>query len=306
MALIRLAIKVDVDTWVGLREGVPNLLDLFQRFQVPASFFIAFGPDNSGKAIRRVFKQGFLHKMWRINPLRAYGFKTLFYGTLLNPPGIGQGAPELLQRIVAEGHELGIHGYDHVLWQDGLERMDEAGVRGELEKAIRTYEGTLGYPPQSSAAPGWQCTALSLAVQDRYQFLYCSDTRGFFPFLPKIHGFEYRTLQIPTTLPTLDEVLGCDGISKGNFNAFLLSQLREDRLNVHTIHAELEGRRELSLFEDLLIELKGQKVEYMRLGGVAEEVLNQGREKIPRSPIERRPIPGRAGEVACQVSYGES
>jgi hypothetical protein len=62
MAVIQLAIKVDVDTCIGLKEGVPNLLALFRRCSVPASFFIAFGPDNSGKAIRRVFTRGFL---WR-------------------------------------------------------------------------------------------------------------------------------------------------------------------------------------------------------------------------------------------------
>jgi len=46
--MLRLAIKVDVDTWIGLQEGVSNLLALLRRYAVPASFFVAFGPDNSG------------------------------------------------------------------------------------------------------------------------------------------------------------------------------------------------------------------------------------------------------------------
>ena len=43
---MQLAIRVDVDTRVGLREGVPRLLDLFRRYSVHASFFVSFGPDH--------------------------------------------------------------------------------------------------------------------------------------------------------------------------------------------------------------------------------------------------------------------
>jgi undecaprenyl phosphate-alpha-L-ara4FN deformylase len=299
--VIQLAIKVDVDTCIGLKEGVPNLLALFRRFSVPASFFIAFGPDNSGKAIRRVFKRGFLRKMWRTNPVRIYGLRTLLCGTFLPPPIIGQVAPERLEQVVAEGHDLGIHGYDHVLWQDRLDRMGEAAIARELEQAITAYTKVLQRSPTSAAAPGWQVNAVSLAVQDRQHFLYCSDTRGSFPFLPLCQGQAYQTLQIPTTLPTLDEVLGRDGLRRDPINDLLLCQLRRDHLNVHTIHAEVEGRAQLPLFEALLRRLEGQGVEYVKLGEVANALLRRGWEKIPRSPVRRQSIPGRAGQVACQV-----
>lgn len=245
--MLQVAIKVDVDTWIGLKEGVPRLLALFRHFAVPASFFIAFGPDNSGKALRRIFKRGFLHKMWRTNAVRIYGVKTLLCGTLLPSPIIGDMAPELLRAVLDDGHELGIHGYDHVLWQDRLQGLGEAGITNEIERAIASYVKTLKISPQSFAAPGWQATDASLAVQDRQGFLYCSDTRGVFPFLPRMHGQTFQTLQIPTTLPTLDEVLGLDGMQGERVNDVFLSQLRSDRLNVHTIHAEVEGRTQLDL-----------------------------------------------------------
>jgi peptidoglycan/xylan/chitin deacetylase (PgdA/CDA1 family) len=299
--VLQFAIKVDVDTWIGLKEGVPNLLALFRRHAVPASFFIAFGPDNSGKAIRRIFKRGFLQKMWRTNPLRIYGVKTLLCGTFLPPPIIGERAPALLQEVVDAGHELGLHGYDHVLWQDRLERLGEAAIASEIERAIAAYFNAVKRSPQSFAAPGWQVNRASLAVQDRQGFLYCSDTRGVFPFMPTMQGQAYRTLQIPTTLPTLDEVLGLDGMSGERVNDFLFAQMRPDRLNVHTIHAEVEGRGQLPLFESLLSRLKGQGVVYMQLCDVARAWLCQGHEHLARSCIQSRPISGRAGEVACQV-----
>jgi undecaprenyl phosphate-alpha-L-ara4FN deformylase len=299
--VLQLAVKVDVDTWIGLKEGVPNLLALFRRYAVPASFFIAFGPDNSGKAIRRIFKRGFLQKMWRTNPLRIYGLKTLLGGTLLPPPIIGERAPELLQEVVEGGHELGIHGYDHVLWQDHLEHLGETTISSEVERAIASYIRAVKRPPQSFAAPGWQVNRASLGVQDRQGFLYCSDTRGAFPFMPTMQGQAYLTLQIPTTLPTLDEVLGLDGMGGDRVNDFLVAQLRPDRLNVHTIHAEVEGRGQLPLFESLLRRLESRGVSYSKLCDVAKELLDQGREKLSQSSIQPRPILGRAGEVACQV-----
>jgi undecaprenyl phosphate-alpha-L-ara4FN deformylase len=297
----QVAIKVDVDTWIGLKEGVPRLLALFRHFAVPASFFIAFGPDNSGKALRRIFKRGFLHKMWRTNAVRIYGVKTLLCGTLLPAPIIGDMAPELLRAVLDDGHELGIHGYDHVLWQDRLQGLGEAGITNEIERAIASYVKTLKISPQSFAAPGWQATDASLAVQDRQGFLYCSDTRGVFPFLPRMQGQTFQTLQIPTTLPTLDEVLGLDGMQGERVNDVFLSQLRSDRLDVHTIHAEVEGRTQLDLFASLLKHLEVQGVAYVKLYDVAKALLHQGPDDLPRAAIQPRPIPGCAGEVACQV-----
>jgi peptidoglycan/xylan/chitin deacetylase (PgdA/CDA1 family) len=299
--VLQVAIKVDVDTWIGLKEGVPRLLGLLRRSAIPASFFVAFGPDNSGKAVRRLFKRGFLRKMWRTNAVRLYGVKTLLSGTLLPPPIIGDMAPELLRAVVDDGHELGIHGYDHVLWQDRLPGLEEASIANEIECAVASYVKTLKVSPQGFAAPGWQATDASLAVQDRQGFLYCSDTRGVCPFLPMRQGQTYQTMQIPTTLPTLDEVLGLDGMHGERVNDFFLSRLRLDRLNVHTIHAEVEGRTHLPLFAALLKRLEARDAVYVKLCDVAEALLQRGAGDLPRSAIQPRPIPGRAGEVACQV-----
>jgi peptidoglycan/xylan/chitin deacetylase (PgdA/CDA1 family) len=299
--VLQVALKVDVDTWIGLKEGVPRLLSLFQQYAVPASFFVAFGPDNSGKAIRRLFRPGFLRKMWRTNAVHTYGVSTLLRGTLLPAPVIGDMAPDLLRAVLDAGHELGIHGYDHVLWQDRLLALGQAAISREIERAVASYVGSLNIPPRSFAAPGWQATATSLAVQDRQGFLYCSDTRGAFPFLPMMHGQAYRTLQIPTTLPTLDEVLGRDGRRDGRLNDVFLAQLRSDRLNVHTVHAEVEGRGHLHLLADLLAQLGRRGVTYVRLCDAAEALLQRGAEALPRATIELKPIPGRAGRVASQV-----
>ena len=292
---MQLAIRVDVDTRIGLREGVPRLLDLFRRHLVRASFFVCFGPDNSGKALRRLWQPGFLLKMWHTNPLRLYGLRTLLSGTLLPSHPVGEAAPELLRAIIAEGHELGIHGYDHVRWQDHVEGMEEKGIEAELFQARTAYEHLVGVCPVSSAAPGWRCTPSTLTVQDRMGLLYASDVRGTSPFLPVHNGRFFNTLQIPTTLPTLDELLG----RERKINDHLLSSLRNG-LNVHTIHAEVEGRPHLLLFEEFLREILERGIHVVRLCEFAEMTLSKGMQNVPRMPIRRGKILGRSGWVACQ------
>ena len=73
--------KVDVDTHDGMRDGVPRLLDTFKAFGGRATFFLAFGPDNSGKAIWNVFRtKGFLKKMLRTGAPRLYGWRINSHG----------------------------------------------------------------------------------------------------------------------------------------------------------------------------------------------------------------------------------
>ena len=80
-----LALKVDVDTWRGTREGVPRLVDLFQRHGAGATFLWSVGPDHTGRAIKRVFRPGFFSKVQRTSVVAHYGLRTLLNGTLLYP-----------------------------------------------------------------------------------------------------------------------------------------------------------------------------------------------------------------------------
>ena len=64
------------------------------------------------------------------------------------------------------------------------------------------------------------------------------------PFLPEMHGRVFAVPQIPTTLPTLDELVGVNGITVDNVAEHLL-KLTEghspEHGHVFTLHAELEG-----------------------------------------------------------------
>lgn len=294
-----LAIKIDIDTLRGYREGLPRLLDILKARGIRASIFFSMGPDNSGKALRRIFRKGFITKMLRTRAPSTYGLKTLMYGTLLPAPMIVASAPDLLRRAIDEGHDCGIHSWDHVYWQDNLFRLSQDMIREQLERAVRLFREITKVCPTCCAAPGWQVTPDSLAVQDEFGFVYCSDTRGdgnSCPFMPTMGGRAFWTPQIPSTLPTLDEVMG--RIPTEGLNDYYMGLLTAG-LNVHTIHTEMEGGVMSGVFEDFLDRCAERGVKFVTL----REALDAFPNSCPptHSEISMRLIPGRAGTVAVQV-----
>jgi peptidoglycan/xylan/chitin deacetylase (PgdA/CDA1 family) len=292
-----LGLRVDVCTYEGLRTGVPNLLALLARFEQRASFFVALGPDRSGRALFRLFQPGFAAKMRRTRALRVYGWRTVLSGTLLPARQAGDLA-EVVRAIPAAGHEVAVHGYDHRRWQDRLFRMAEAEVRREIAQAVAVYERVIGRRPHGFGGPGWQCNSTSLRALDDMGFSYASDTRGRQPFFPSLGGRKLQTLQIPTTLPTLDEVLGVEDMDGEGFVSLVNQRLRQDPWPVLTLHAEMEGGRFLYVAEALLACWRAQGVRCLPLAEMATTVRAAGEDRIPVTDIVPCSIRGRAGSVA--------
>jgi peptidoglycan/xylan/chitin deacetylase (PgdA/CDA1 family) len=293
----RIALRVDVDTHTGLRDGVPVLLELLDRARARASFFVTMGPDHSGRAIRRVLRPGFAGKMARTGALRTYGLYTVLSGTLLPSRPVGKGFPHLLRLIESCGHECGIHGWDHVLWHDGLERMRREAVAAELRQAAEAFGEATGHPPAGTAAPAWRATEASLAIQDQLPFRYASDCRGRSPFRPATPAGAFRLVQIPATLPTLDELLGLPGMDRDGMAARLTRHLDPSGLNVFTLHTEIEGRHHAPALLHLLQRWSAEGFAFETLGETAARAAAQG---APVCVLERGTAPGRAGWMSVQ------
>jgi undecaprenyl phosphate-alpha-L-ara4FN deformylase len=296
----QLGLKVDVDTLEGYCKGVPALMKVLEHHGVKASFFLSLGPDHSGRALLRIFRQrGFLEKMWRTRAPALYGFKTMCYGTLLPAPLIGAAAPYLAPRLAAAGHEVGLHGYNHVRWHDHLYSFSPAKVAQEISQAQDTYSGLMGKPAFSFAAPGWQCNLSSRTALAAQHFLYGSDTRGATPYLPAFGDTVTSVLEIPTTLPTLDELLGFRGCRSQDFTNLVMARLETGLPQVLTLHAEVEGGPFLSEFARLLALCRQRGVEFFRLEDWARELLREPA-SLPVAQVNLQRLPGRAGRVSCQ------
>jgi undecaprenyl phosphate-alpha-L-ara4FN deformylase len=298
-----IGVKVDVCTYEGLRRGVPNLLRIFASYDLRISFFVAMGPDTSGRAIFQALRPGFLAKMRRTRAVATYGWRTVLSGTLLPPRHMGRELAPILRDAAAAGHEIAIHGYNHRRWQDRVHRMDAAQVREEIGRAVAIYQEAVGRSPRGFGAPGWQVSAASLRLLDEAGFQYASDARGTRPFFPRVAGERLKTLQLPTTCPTLDEILGLDGMDGQDFVALVRREVPTRPWSVLTIHAEMEGMRCRGTLERLLNGLRGEGVTCVSLEALAAEILAAGGPSVSIAEVVARPIRGRAGTVAMPAGF---
>jgi peptidoglycan/xylan/chitin deacetylase (PgdA/CDA1 family) len=294
-----LAIKVDVDTDRGTRIGVPALLALFKEMGLRSTFLFSLGPDTTGRAIKRVFRRGFLSKVRRTGVVGIYGVRTLLNGTLLPAPHVGRRNEAVMRAARDLGHDVGIHCYDHIRWQDGLSRMTEAEVFAEFAKALREFDRIFQESAAIAGAAGWQANAFSLAAYDAAGLLYASDARGTHAFFPRLNGRVFKTVQLPTTLPTLDELLGRPEHPEDGMVEHYLSLIKAGRPNVLTIHAEIEGMKKIAFFRTFLEQARKQSVRFTTLRDLANELL-ENPASIPVCDLITGTVDGRSGSLAIQ------
>jgi undecaprenyl phosphate-alpha-L-ara4FN deformylase len=297
MADLRIGLRVDVDTLRGTRLGVPALCGLFDALGIRASFFFSVGPDNMGRHLWRLLSPAFLWKMLRSNAPGLYGWSILLRGTFWPGPLIARRLAGQIRQAVAGGHEIGLHAWDHYLWQSRVELWSDDQLSTQLCAGVDELRTVTGQPPTCSAAPAWRCTPMVLRAKEELPFRYNSDCRGHSIFVPapESGGSELRQPQVPVTLPTFDEMVGRDGMTPSGYYDALLTLMRPSRLNVLTIHAEVEG---LSRLDDLgrFITAAGDRGwSFTALGDLLEDV-----SELPTCRMVRGRIPGRAGWASLQ------
>jgi undecaprenyl phosphate-alpha-L-ara4FN deformylase len=295
---VLLALKIDVDTFRGTREGVPNLLQLLRKHEAGATFLFSLGPDHTGRAIKRALRPGFMQKVGRTSVVSHYGVRTLLYGTLLPGPDIGKRCADMLRRVRDEGYEVGIHTWDHVKWQDGVANADARWTTWQMALAKQRHREIFGEDPQVHGAAGWQMNAHAYRLTQSLGFRYASDTRGTHPFIPVVRAEIVDCPQFPTTLPTLDELIGLDGVTEANVAEHVLAITAGGRQDhVFTLHAELEGMKLMPAFDALLAgwQAQGYRLVAMRDMADACDV-----KLLPLHSIEMGTLPGRSGTLALQ------
>jgi peptidoglycan/xylan/chitin deacetylase (PgdA/CDA1 family) len=300
---MRLALKIDIDTYVGTQLGLPTLLDICQRQGAQASFLFSLGPDHTGRALRRVFRPGFLAKVSRTSVVEHYGIKTLLYGVLLPGPDIGRRCAPLLRSVRDAGFEVGVHTWDHILWQDFVMNRDAAWTERLMRLALDRHTEIFGSPPRVHCAAGWQMNAHAFALLEKLGFTHASDTRGHAPYRPLLAGRPSRCVELPTTLPTLDELIGRPDLANTTPVAHLLSLTDPARPgavprdHVYTLHAELEGRKLAGDFEQLLV---GWKAQGYRLTSLGEYHASLDPGQLPAREVAYGSIEGRSGVLALE------
>jgi undecaprenyl phosphate-alpha-L-ara4FN deformylase len=220
------------------------------------------------------------------------------YGVLLPGPDIGVEAAAEMRAIHEAGFECGIHTWDHVYWQDNVRTRDARWTARQMQKSHDRFTRIFGAPPVTHGAAGWQMNEAAFEQIDAWGMRYASDGRGHSPYLPVVAGRTLNHVQMPTTLPTLDEVLGVDGVDTDSVAAWML-KLTENNPHdqVFTLHAELEGQKLAPVFEQLLAGWRAQGHTFATMGDYHATL---DRDTLPSYPVTWGEIAGRSGQLIVQ------
>jgi len=281
-----LGLKIDVDTYEGMKKGVPVLLRILDEFNVQATFFLSIGPDNSGRAVFQLIKNPrFLKKMMRTNAPALYGWKTALYGTLLPAPMIALSFPKIVKEIIAAGHEVQFHAWDHRRWQDELASKSEDWIHEWFEKGMESFEKLTGGRPTAFGAPSWLIDDRVLAVIRQYAFDYLSCTRAKAPFILD----AVDILEIPSDLPCFEELEVAKGVS------VIADLMRDGKDHVLPVHAEVEGGIFQNQFREILKIARQEAIEVTPLKALKETL--EGR-NLPKRKYRMALLPGRHSPCA--------
>ena len=200
------AIRIDVDSARDVAL-LPELLDLLLLLDVKATFFVTTGPD---RLALNLFK-------YITNPRSSIRFiksKPLRYGShslngLLRKTQVETACPEVLLRILKEGHEIGLHGYDHYAWIRNLRSMDETRIKELISNGLEALKAVTGADIRGFASPGFTVTNAFLRAIDALGFDYSSDFKSnkpMSPFYPQTETKGDSVLQVPVSMDSIGEL----------------------------------------------------------------------------------------------------
>ncbi len=277
-----IALKIDADTYRGTRAGVPALAELLLRYDALGTIFFSLGPDHSGREARSTSLG------------KYYDLRTRLYGRLLPGPNIGARCAETLRQASSAGFEVGIHAWDRVAWEQKIQQAENQWVEAEMGKACARFADIFAEPAKAHGAAGWRMNRHALRLTQRLGFDYASDCRGNHPFIPVIDGEIIACPQIPTTLPTLDEILALEpGFSPSQAADRILqlsSVIPGD--HVFNLRAELEGMQFGRAIEHLISGWKSKDYQLVPLRDIRSRLDTQS---LPRHTVRFSETPGRPG-----------
>ncbi|MFA6014894.1 MAG: polysaccharide deacetylase family protein [Gallionellaceae bacterium] len=290
---MQIAIKIDVNTLRGTREGAPRLVEMLKRHGLAATFFFSLGADRSGR--------GIFGNTPRVSQLEHFGFKTLCYGTLLPSPDIAAHCADILRDVRDAGFEVGMRSNENIRWRDHVMQATPEWTKRDMDLGVLRFTEIFGEAPKAHAAAGWQMNRDALRMTQRLGFDYSSDTRGSHPFIPTWDAEIVTCPQLPTTLPTLDELIGRSSITPENVAQHLL-EISEKSLtsgHVFNVSAELEGGKWLAIFENILLawQTRGYQLVSMR------EYWQTVKSDLPRHEVKIGEVDGRKGALAIQGQH---
>lgn len=225
--------------------------------------------------------------------LDEFGIK----GTFFTPGHTAVAYPKSVEALVADGHEIGHHGWVHEV----LSPLSEGEERSVIERGIEALESVAGARPTGFRAPGFDLSYRTCDLLVEYGFSYDSSMMGndFTPYWcrsgdvassdePYVFGDPVDLVEIPVAwhlddvpffefVPGVPNLIGLKrtddvlDIWKDEFS-YLYEQVGEGCIVV-TMHPQSTGRghRILLLRQFIEFVLGHEDAEFVRSGEIADQ-----------------------------------
>ncbi|MDD3380269.1 MAG: 4-deoxy-4-formamido-L-arabinose-phosphoundecaprenol deformylase [Rugosibacter sp.] len=253
---MKLALKIDVSTVLGVKKGVPALMTLLRQYEANASFMFSLGPARHKNFLARA---------------------------LLPTPDLSRRSALTMQAVQNAGFDVALQCWDNQRWQAQAATATPVWIESTMRQAHTEYEKIMGRPSAGVGAAGWQMNAHALRMTQRLDYQWASDCRGSHPFVPVWHAELVLCPQLPTTLPTLDELIGTEDLTVDNVHQ-RLNRLTAIQIKNHVfqLNAEREGLALLEVMPRLLEGWLDQGYELVSLSQLRETL---DIKKLPRHEV---------------------
>lgn len=111
--------------------------------------------------------------------LKGHGIRATFFV----PGHTVHAYPDIVRRILAEGHEVGHHGWVH----ENPAKFDETGERANLDRGFEAF-ARVGARPRGYRSPSWDFSERTMEILLDYGFSYDSSLMGsdFLPYYARV------------------------------------------------------------------------------------------------------------------------
>jgi peptidoglycan/xylan/chitin deacetylase (PgdA/CDA1 family) len=250
-------IRVDLESDKGIKEGTPRLLDLLKKYNMKASFYVSMGGESDiidflkyRKKLQNAGERRI--KVWSFwDKIRI----------LIFPKDFVKSNKKILDRILEEGHELGIHGWKHREWTRGFNKINK---EEQIKKAIDKYLKMFGKKAISFSSPGFNTNEEVLQILEKEEIMYISD----------IEGMEKKKIGNIINVPIT--ILGKNNMpfieyyeGEGKSDEEIFEKFKELSKNKRIIsfymHGLFEARFKLKLLEEIFKFINRKKIKNKRI-----------------------------------------
>ena len=240
-----LSISIHVDGYYGLVDGVPRLLDLFDKYGIKATFFVNMGREASIFQLLKYRDKNNTNKSDSKIASRYTRLQMLKIAFLSRP--LGHAHPKILRDIKKRGHEVEPHCWSHLLWHRNFENINHLA---EIQKMKKGYFGIFGEDPKGFVPPTWKYNKKVIDCLKKEGFSYIS-VKGPGKRVTKEEGLKV----IPLSFSQNIEELLNEGKTDSEILEIYDKELKKSYVHLY-FHADYEGIRGLKIFEEFLRKIK--------------------------------------------------